>query len=273
VATEAGVPQLPPWPGPLALVRGQVRYQNKIFWRTPLAAFFTLVLPLMFLVLFSVIFGSDSTRDLPGVGRVTIAQFYAPSLAVFAATQASFANTAVTLAFRREQGLLKRSRGTPLPEWAYLSGTIVSAVWIALIATTVMMTAGWAVFDVEIDPARLPAAAVAFVLSVICFAGLGLAVLIIIPNGDAAPAVTNGLLLPLAFISNVFIPLDDPPPWVDTVGDVFPLKHAVQAFSAPFSPVPGISAWRWGDLAVVAVWGAAALVVGLRWFRWEPRRG
>ncbi len=260
------------WPSDPSMVLAQTRYQNLLFWRTPLAAFFTLVLPLMFLVLFNLIFGGEGTIDVAGIGEVTTAQFYAPALATFAAAQASFSNTGINLAARRETGILKRVRGTPLPPWAFLAGAILSALWIALVATVIMMGAGWAFYDIGIVAGRMPAAVIAFVVSVIAFAGLGLAVLTIISSADAAPAVTNGLLLPLAFISNVFIPLQDPPGWLITVGDIFPLKPAVEAFSAPFSPIPGTSPWRWGELAVVAAWGIGAFLVGLRFFRWEPRR-
>ena len=97
-----------------------------------------------------------------------------------------------------------------------------------------------------------------------------MAVASLVPNPDAAPAVANAIILPLAFVSDVFIQIDDPPAWVDFVGDLFPLKAFVQAFQAAFNPNVEPPAFEWGKLAFVAAWGVAGLVVALRWFKWEP---
>ena len=133
-------------PRDLELVYRQVRYQNKIFWRTPVSAFFTIVLPLMFLVLFTAIFGNDEIESL----GVTTAQFYAPALAVFAAASATYSNLSITTAIARDEGILKKVRGTPLPPWAYIAGRVGSAVWIAVIAVIVMMMVGSVAYGVEI---------------------------------------------------------------------------------------------------------------------------
>jgi ABC-2 type transport system permease protein len=112
---------------------------------------------------------------------------------------------------------------------------------------------------------------VTLLLGAACFCALGLAVAALIPNGEAAPVVANFTFLPVAFISDLFFPTDNAPAWVAVVAGVFPVKHFALALEATFNPfVPG-SGFRWGHLAVVAVWGAAAAVVAVRRFRWEPR--
>ncbi|MFQ5516799.1 MAG: ABC transporter permease [Acidimicrobiia bacterium] len=257
----------------------QVRYQNKIFWRTPVAAFFTLVFPLMFLIIFTATFGNDTIEEL----GVTTAQFYAPALAAFAAVSATYTNLAVSTAFSRDEGVLKRVRGTPLPPWMYMAGRVGSAVWLALIATVMMMTVGVFVYGVEVIPGRLLAGTVAFGVGVAVFAALGLMVAGLVSNGESATAIANATLLPLAFFSDVFIaPSRDAPEWISRVADFFPLKHFVVALSEAFNPTLGGSGFAWNTagehsigvhVAVLLLWGLGAILIALRYFRWEPRSG
>lgn len=255
-----------------ALAWHQVRYQNRLFWRTPVAAFFTLVFPLMFLLLFSVLFGTEEI-EITGRGTFSVAQFYAPALAVFAAASATYTNIGVGTAISRDEGVLKRFRGTPLPPWQYMSGLIGSGIWIALLATVLMMGVGVFAFDVNIEVAKLPAALLTFIVGAGCFAALGLALAAAAPTGDSAPAMANATILPIAFMSNVFIAIDDPPQWLRAVGDFFPLKHFVRAFQDAFHPLTTAPAFRWEDLAVMAAWGLVGTLLALRFFSWEPRAG
>lgn len=252
------------------LVWQQVRYQNRLFWRTPVAAFFTLAFPFMFLLLFAVIFGSQKI-DIAGRGQFSVAQFFAPSLAVFATASATYTNIGVRTAIARDLGVLKRFRGTPLPAWVYMAGTIGSAVWIAFIANVVMLAVGVVVFDVVVEVAKLPAALVTFVMGATCFSALGLALAAASPTGDSAPAVANATILPLAFVSDVFVLIDNPPTWLTTVGNLFPLKHFVRAFQDAFHPMVAGPGFEWDHLAVMAVWGVVGAVLALRFFTWEPR--
>jgi ABC-2 type transport system permease protein len=251
-----------------ALVLRQVRYQQLSFRRTPIAVFFTLALPLIMLLLFNALFG-DEEVDTEG-GTWPLSQFYTGSLAAFTAVSATFTNLANLIPVRREEGVLKRWRGTPLSPWIYIAGAIGSAVVIAAVGVVIMITVGVVAYDLDLDAAKMPAAVVTFIVGVASFAALGLAVASLVPNPDAAPAVTNAIILPLAFVSDVFIQIDDPPAWVDFVGDVFPLKAFVQAFQAALNPNVEPPGFEWGKLAFVAAWGVAGLLVALRWFKWEP---
>jgi ABC-2 type transport system permease protein len=252
------------------LVWRQIRYQNRIFWRTPVAAFFTLIFPAFFLVVFPLLFGNERIDQL----GVTTAQFYAPVLAVFGAVSATYTNLAIMTTIARDEGILKRIRGTPLPPWIYMAGRIGSAAYLAAISVAIMLGVGVAFYGVQLFVRTLPAAIVTFLVGVACFAALGLVVAALSPSSDAAPAITNATLLPLAFISDVFIPpSSDKPAWVDAIGDVFPLKHFATAFRDAFDPTLAGAQWHWGDLAVMAVWGIVAVVVAVRFFSWEPRGG
>lgn len=254
----------------VSLLWTQTQYQNKIFFRTPVAAFFTLIFPLMIFVVFALVFGNEFIEEL----GVTTAQYYAPSMAVFAAVSASYTNIATTTSYQRDMGILKRVRGTPLPAIVYMGGKIVSAVAIAVLSVVVMMGVGVAFYGVNIYAATLPAAIVTFLIGVGTFAALGLLVAALVTSGEAATAVTNATLLPLAFISGVFLPpSDDAPAWLTTIANFFPLKHFVDPFTQAFNPTYTGSGWEWADLAYMLVWGVAAAILSVRLFKWEAPTG
>lgn len=268
-ATSVASPSAP-WPRPGRLLLGQIRHQNRLFWRSPVAAVFTIAFPLMFLLLFNLLF--DGTIDV-GPGDVGISQFYVPSLGVFAAVSATYTGLVMQTAMARELGVLKRVRGTPLPPGLYLGGLVGSAVWIAAIGTAIMVLVGWVVYDFQIDAARLPAALLAFVVGVATFSALGLAVSGFAKDGRSASALANFTLLPVSFLSGVFVPLEDPPQWLSVLGDVLPLKPFVVAFDAAFNPNvdrPGIAGDR---LAVLALWLVVGAVLATRTFRWTGPEG
>lgn len=255
-------------PSAWTLVITQIRYQVKVFFRTPVAAFFTLVLPIMMLVLFNALF-SDGTVDTDE-GSWPLRQFYTGGLAAFAAVSATFTNLANTVPILRDEGILKRWRGTPLPPSAYVAGMVGMAIIVALVGVVLMIGLGVVAYGLEIDAAKLPAAALTFVVGVAAFAALGLACAALIPNARSAPAVANAAILPMAFVSNVFIPLEDPPRWLDLAGDFFPLKPFATAFQEAFNPLVDAPGFAWGKLAWVAVWGIVGVAVAVRKFRWEP---
>ena len=256
------------WPSTVRVLLRQVRYQLLLFWRVPIALFFTLVLPLIMLVLFNALFG-DETVTTPD-GEWPLRQFYTGGLAAFTAVSATYTNLANMIPIRREEGVLKRWRGTPLPTWVYVAGAIGAAVVIAFVGVVLMLTLGVVAYDLELEAAKLPAAALTFVVGVAAFAALGMAVAALVPTASAASTVANATLLPLAFVSNVFIAIEDPPQWVETVGDVFPLKHFVVSFQDTLNPLVDPPAVNWASLAYIALWGAAGAVVAVRGFRWEP---
>lgn len=257
-----------PWPSTGATVLRQVRYQLLILWRTPIAMFFTIILPLVMLVVFNLIFANETVSS--PAGEWPLQQFYTGSIAAFTAVSASFTNLANVVPIRREEGVLKRWRGTPLPPWTHIAGLIGSATLLAIAGSILMIAVGVAFYDVEIDPARMPAALLAIVVGVVSFSSLGIALGSVVPTASAAPAAANAFILPLAFVSGVFIPLDDAPQWLTTVGDVFPLRPFATSVQDAFHPLVEPPALYPGRLAVVAAWGIAGAIASARFFEWSP---
>jgi ABC-2 type transport system permease protein len=244
-----------------------VQYEWKIFWRTPISAFFTIFFPLLIFVVFSLVFGNERIEYL----GITTAQFYAPSLAVFAAVSATYTNISIFTSYQRDEGILKRVRGTPLPSWIFFGGKILASILIALIGTLIMLSVGVLFFGLQVYPETVPILIVVFFVGVATFAALGLLLAAVAPSGQAATAIANATLLPLAFVSGVFIvPSEDMPGWLTAVSDFFPLSHFVEPFVAAFTPAATRADFQWQDLAYLALWGAIALVLAIRWFKWEP---
>lgn len=250
------------------LVASQTRYQLVTFWRIPVAMFFTLGLPLIMLLLFNSLFG-NFTIDTPE-GSWSGRQFYTGGLAAFTAASATFTNLANMVPLRRDEGVLKRWRGTPLPTWTYIAGFICSAIVIAFAGVMLMLSVGVVFYDLDIDIAKMPAAFVTFLVGVASFAALGMALASLIKTASSAAAAANAIILPLAFVSNIFIQLDDPPRWIEVFGGLFPLKPFAEAFQACFTPFVEAPAFDWGKLAFIAAWGVVGVVVALRRFTWEP---
>lgn len=258
----------------LRLLALQIRAQNRFFWRVPVGAFFTLVLPIIMLVLFVALFGNDVDFDGPTGSSVSAAQFYTPALAVFAVGSATYTNIAINLSTRREDGILRRVRGTPLPPWIYMAGVIGSAVWIALVSASIMVALGVIAYDVNIELAKVPAMIVSFAVGSATFATLGVALAGVAKSASSASALANATILPMAFISNIFIDLGaDPPRWLRVAADLLPLKHFGVAFSEAMNPWSEAPAFVMDRLGVLALWLLVGAVVA-RWrFRWEPLPG
>lgn len=253
----------------LALAARQVWYLNKAFVRNPASAFFTLVFPLMFLVIFSVIFGNGTIQIAPG-HTVSVATFYVPAIATFSVITATYTNLAMSLTFARDAGSLKRIQASPLPTWAYMSARIAHSVLIAVLLVALCCAFGKIFYNATLPTTTLPAFALTVVVGAAAFCALGVALTAVVPNADAAPAIVNATILPLLFVSNVFIPLNHPPQWLDILGKIFPVRHFADAMISSFFQLSG-SGLQTNDLLVIGVWGIGGLVVAVRFFDWEPR--
>ena len=258
----------------LRLLAHQVRAQNRFFWRVPIGAFFTLVLPIIMLVLFVALFGNEVDFDGPAGASVSAAQFYTPALAVFAVGSATYTNIAINLSTRREDGILRRVRGTPLPPWIYMAGAILSSVWIALVSATIMVGLGVIAYGVNIELAKVPAMVVSFAVGAATFATLGVGLAGVAKSASSASALANATILPMAFISNIFIDLgSDPPKWLRVAADILPLKHFGVAFSEAMNPWSDAPAFVWDRMAVLLIWLVVGALVARLTFRWEPAPG
>jgi ABC-2 type transport system permease protein len=247
----------------------QLRYENKSFWRNPASAFFTFAFPLMFLFIFNTIFGNNEIGP-PGQ-EVNGSTFYVPSIAAFSVITACYTNIAMSVTILRDEGILKRVRGTPLPPLAYLIARMLHATFIALLLVAIVCLAGVLIYDVTLPTDQLPQLILVVAVGAFTFSALGLAITSFIPNADAAPPLVNASILPLLFISDVFIPLSAAPSWLPTVAKVFPIWHYAHAMLAIFDPF-NPRFYEQGNLLVVAGWGVLGVLVAARFFSWEPRK-
>jgi len=252
-----------------ALALHQFRYDQKSFWRNPGAVFFTVALPLVFLFIFATIFGNDRLAQL-GDLKTTI--YYIPAILTLAVVSATLQSVAIRLTTDRENGILKRGRGTPMPPWVFFAGRFGNAIVISLLMLVIISAVGRIVYSVSIPWDRLPAILVTLAIGATSFCALGVALTAVIPSEDAAPAITNVAVLPLYFLSGVFIPETEIPDGVLHVANLFPVRHFFEAFFTAYTGTTG-SGFEWGHLAVVAGWGAVGLVLAIRFFRWTPWRG
>lgn len=256
-----------PYPSMTSLVLRQIRYQITYFFRIPVALFFTLILPIVMLILFNAIFG-DNTVTIEG-GEWPIRQFYTGGLAAYTAVSATYSNIGNMVPIRRDEGILKRWRSTPLPTWSYMFGLIGASVIIAVAGTALLVVMGLGFYDLSIDWSKMPAAMVTLLIGVCSFAALGMALVSVIKTASSSAAVVNATILPLAFISDVFVATDDDS-WLATVANLFPLKPFVNAFQDCFNPFVEGSGFAPGKLAFVAAWGVAGGIVAVKRFSWEP---
>ena len=239
----------------LSLAWEQFRLERKLFWRNPSAAFFNFILPLLLLLLVASVFADESDE----------LDVLVPGIAGMSVMATTFNALTYNLTFLREEGILKRMRGTPMPAASYLGGLIGSAVLNAFVQVALVVAIGNLLYGVAWP--RDPLLLVGFTaLGVTCFAALGIAFSHAIPNLDSVPAYQNAVFLPLIFISGVFYSSDDLPPALEAVAQALPLKHVIDGFStAIVGGGPGAA----GAAAVVAIWAAAGLLAAVRWFRWE----
>lgn len=262
------------------VVLRQFTFTNKAFWRNPASAFFTFAFPLMFLVIFTALLGGGGVT----VQGTDLAQstYFVAAMATFGVISACYTNIAMSTVFNRDAGILKRLRGTPLPPGAYLGARVLHGVVVGALLVVITLAFGAVFYDATL-PAGLPLVqfVLTFLVGSLTFAALALALSGVVPNADAAPPIVNASILPLLFISGIFIPLGDgAPAWMTTIADVFPVKHFADAMlqsflggytqQGPQGPVHPFT-FHWWDVVVVAVWGLVGMVLATRTFTWEPR--
>jgi ABC-2 type transport system permease protein len=244
----------------LTLAWHQYRLERKMFWRNPSAAFFNFLLPLLFLALFGAIF-SGNQRDL----NVLI-----PGIAGMSIMATTFSSLVMNLTFLREQGVLKRMKGTPLPEGSYLLGVFGNAVANAVIQLVLVIVAGKLIFGTG-WPKDWVELVVYVAFGVVCLASLGVAWSHIVPNYDAAAAYNNIVFLPVIFISGVFYDVNNAPQFLLHLAQVLPLVHIIDGLSGALVTGRSLSD-NLSGLCVVAVWTLIGLFFAIRGFRWDARR-
>jgi ABC-2 type transport system permease protein len=254
----------------MSLVLHQFRYDQKAFWRNPASVFFTVMFPVILLLIFATVFGNQTVQVRGGIKTTA---YYVPAIITLSVISATMQSLAMSLVIAREDGRLKRGRGTPMPAWVFIAGRVGNSIVVALMMLALIAAIGSLLYGVAIPWDRLPAIVLVLVVGAAAFCCLGIALTAAIPSQDAAAPIVNALLLPLYFLSGVFIPDDQLPSGVIHFADAFPIRHFFEAFFDAYVPGGGVSAVSWGNLAIVAVWGVAGLFLAVRFFRWTPRGG
>ena len=245
-------------------------YDLRAFLRNRQSQFFTLALPVLFLVIFASVFGrGGDTTQVPG-GRISTSAYYVPGIMALGIIAACFGNLVASVTAQRERGVLKRRRATPVPAAAVIAGRVLTAVVIAVVMAAVLLGIGWVAYDASVPGRTLLALAVTVVLGAASFCCLGYALTSVIHNEDSAQPVTQALVLPLYFISGVFVAVSILPHWLADVGAIFPVRHLANALLVAYNPNTTGLGFAGLDLLIVAGWGAAGLVVALRTFSWQP---
>ncbi len=252
------------------LLETQFMYENRIFWRSAVGAFFTIAMPLFLLVLLSIMLGKEQLEI--GSEVFPFAQFYVPAMSAMAVVGACFTNVAMTVAIHRDSGLLKRYRGTPLPTWVFVFGKLSHAVLIGLLMVAAIVGVGILFLDVSIAAARMDVLLITLALGAATFCTLGLVMSAVVPNAEAAPAIVQAVVLPLLFISDVFMPMYDAPQWLQNIATVFPIRHFSLALQGAFNGEIAMQGGLGMHLGVLVIWFVVSLPIAIRFFRWEPKR-
>jgi len=251
-------------------VAHQFRYDLRCFWNNTQGRFFTILMPVLFLLLFSSIF-RHTTATVPG-GTMPEGVYYVPSIMAYGVIAASFTNLCVNVVQYREAGIYKRRRATPVPTSAIIGGRTLVGCVTALVIAGVLLAIGWFTVSAHLPARTVPDFVLTLVVGAVVFCILGFALAAFVDNADAAQPVVLAVFLPLSFISGIFIPLAVLPHWLADIGKVFPIYPFAAALVAAYNPHTTGSGLSWSHLGLLALWGAVGLVVAIRRFSWLPGR-
>ena len=239
----------------------------RLFLRTPRAAFFTFVFPLLLLLLLDSL-NTGQTVTGPSGEKVAFAAYFTPSIAIFGLITSCYTAIIFGLSTARDRGILKRVQGTPLPAPVYLAAWAISAIASGIVGVGLLICVGVVFFDVHIQASLLPAAIVSLLLGGTALSSLGLAVSTFVAKAESAPMVANITMFPVVFLSGVFFPIAEAPDWVQHIANVLPVAHLVDSFTACFDPATTGSGFT-GDLWSLVLWPGIGLAVAIRRFRVE----
>jgi ABC-2 type transport system permease protein len=256
----------------LGLVVTQTRYGFKSLWRTPRVIVFSVLFPIVLLVLFNSIFtnGTNKTTEFHGQ-RVDTATYFTAGIIAYAVMTSAFSTLAIAITARRERGELKRLRGTPLPPWTFMVSQVLRSVLTVALMVTGLLLIGHFAFDVSIPGETVAGLVVYLVLGTATFCTLGIALTVLTPTEEVASTVAPFSAVILSFISGVFIPISSLPDWLQQVGRIFPLYHLADGLQNTFFPTGGGIGLQGSNVTSLAIWGIAGLVVAVRRFKWEPQ--
>jgi len=245
----------------------QLRAEQRLYWRSHELAFFTFIFPLLIYILLGSVYGDDPIES----EGVTGSEYLLAGILGYGVAATAFAGLAIIVVLRRESGVLKRLRGTPLPGWAYVGAVLASTIIVFTIEVVALLVLANVMFDVPY-PDRWLSLALAVLLGVVAFAALGVALTTVIRSAEGASAVVNAVYLPMAFLAGSFWTPQAYPPVLEAIANLLPLTYYIQLMQDIVLHNEQIWA-DWTNVGVVAAWGIFGLVVTVLRFRWEPREG
>ncbi len=246
----------------MTILLHQLRFEQRTFWRSREAAVFIFVFPLLLYALLGSVYGGE-------IGGEPAVDVLLAGLFGYGAANTALAGLAIILVGRRESGVLKRVRATPLPPATYLTAVLLSTLVIFALQSVALLALGGLAFDASMPENPVGFAGVV-VLGAACFAGLGLGAASLIRSAEGVSAVVNVIVLPMAFLSGSFGPTGEYPAFLQAVGDVLPLTYFLDVTYGVYLDGDSLLADP-AALAVVLAWGVAGLAVALRRFSWMPR--
>ncbi|MEU3307656.1 ABC transporter permease [Nocardiopsis sp. NPDC006832] len=250
--------------GKIRLLLHDMRFGLITAGRTPFPLLIALFFPLFFNVMFNLLQSGET------VGGTAAVQSTTAAIIVFIITAAGYFNMATGIVIAREKGVLKRVRQTPMPKVLHMGSRIGGSVLLSGASIVIMLAVSLLAFGLELRPAALPSLVIVFLLGSVASCAMGLAVTRLIPSVEAALMVSTATLFPLLFVSGVFFPLPLPGP-VQTVVDLLPFAPMVEATRTALDPAATGLALDLPSLAIIAVWGAAAILAALKTMPWEPQ--
>jgi ABC-2 type transport system permease protein len=248
----------------LGLVAWQIRYEQRAFWRNRGRGIFTFAFPLMFLVIFASL---DKGAHIKSQGGIAYDDFFVPGILAYGVITTTYVNMAISTAILRDQGVLKRMQGTPLPRWAYVAARIGSTIVIVLLMTVITLTLGALAYGVHVRASTLPGLVLTLVLGATVFTALGIGVTRFIPNAEAAPVVINLTVLPLTFISSVWFPPSGMPKALTDIAGLFPIRPLANGLEHAFNPFTPGAGFDGSDIRTLAIWAAIGIFLMLRFLR------
>jgi ABC-2 type transport system permease protein len=256
----------------VGLVLLQARYTILTTLRTPRAMIFGALFPIIFLLLFNSIFtnGGPDTTTVAG-HTVNVHSYFTAGLIAYALALSCFSTPLLALVAQRERGQLKRLRGMPVPPWTFVAAQVLRSVAFAFTVGGIMIAIGIAFYGVDLPAQTVPGFLIYLLLGTAALSALGIAATALAKNEDSAQPIGAFTVLMLSFVSGIFIPVDTLPNWLEEVGRIFPLYHLAQGLQTTVAEDPsgiGLSA---NDVAVIVIWGLAALRIATKRFRWEPQ--
>jgi ABC-2 type transport system permease protein len=248
----------------LGLVGWQFRYEQRAYWRNRGRGVFTFLFPLMFLVVFAAI---NQGQHIDSRGGIPYVDFFVPGILAYGVIATTYLNLAIGTAVLRDDGVLKRMQGTPLPRWAYIAARIASTVAIVAAMTVVTLAIGAVAYGITIPTSTLAAFAVVLVLGTAAFTTLGIGIVRFVPSAESAPVFVNLTILPLTFISGIWFPADNMPHWLKTIAEIFPVRALADGLQYAFDPRTTGAGLNAHDIRTLAIWTAVGIFAMVRFLR------